>query len=104
MAPQKTTPPVLEGFHGIKKATELLGLSDPNDPDDKTGQRWLRDGVNLKGYPHQRMAGYLVFSDSDLIEIARLNRNPATRPGRRPRRPRKVAAVKQAPTAQSNAA
>lgn len=85
MTPRKTPPAVLEGYYGIKKATELLGLSDPDDPADKTGQKWLRDGVNLKGWPHQRFAGRLVFSDSDLATIAALNRNPVTRSGRRSR-------------------
>lgn len=87
MAPRKTTPRVLEGYHTIKKATELLGLSDPNDPDDKTGQKWLRDGVNLKGWPHQYMAGRLVFSDSDLARIAEISRNTPNRRGRRSKKP-----------------
>ena len=99
MAPQKTPPSVLEGYHNVKRATEKLGLSDPTDPDDKTGQRWLRDGVNLKGWPHHRMGGQLVFSDSDLVEIARLNRNPATRPGRRPQRARKATSLRDASAA-----
>lgn len=97
MAPRKTPPAVLEGYYGIKRATELLGLSDPEDKEDKTGQKWLRDGVNLKGWPHARMAGRLVFSDSDLATIAELNRNPVARPGRKPRQ-RRTAAKSPAPS------
>ena len=102
MAPRKTTPPVLEGYHGIKKATELLGLSDPADPTDTAGQKWLRDGVNLKGWPHQRMAGRLVLSDSDLAAFAGMHRNPAVRPGRRSRK--RAATRPSTPAAESSPA
>lgn len=88
MAPPKATPRALEGFYNVKQATERLGLSDPDNPEDTTGQRWLRDGVNLEGWPHHRMAGYLMFSDTDLAEIARLSRNPTSHSGRKPAVPR----------------
>lgn len=97
MAAQKPTPRALEGFHNVKKATELLGLSAPNDPDDKRGQKWLRDGVNLHGWPCHRMAGQLMFSDSDLAEIADMHANATTRRGRTRRATRKKAAPARKP-------
>jgi hypothetical protein len=86
---------VLENFHNLKQACERLGLSDPKDPEDKRGQKWLRDGVNRpedgsKGprFPCTRMAGQLKFSDSQLAEIAGYCANKVDgRSG--PRRPRR---------------
>lgn len=77
----------LEGFHTVKAATVALGLAT-SDEDDKRGQRWLRDGVNRKvnPFPHHRMSGLLVFSDSDLAEIAEMHHNAPTRRAARPRR------------------
>lgn len=84
--------PVLENYYDLKAATVRLGLSDPNDPEDKRGQKWLRDGVNKLGWPCHRMARQLKFSDSDLAEIAQINRNKRDgRSGPRRRRPRKAA-------------
>ena len=69
MATPKATPtkPVLENFYNVKAATVRLGLAT-EDEDDKTGQKWLRDGVNDKTdpFPCTRMAGQLMFSDSHL--------------------------------------
>lgn len=75
-APTKPTP-VLEPHYNVKQACERLGLSDPNDPDDKRGQKWLRDGVNqeIDPFPCSRMARQLLFTEADLVEIARRHRN-----------------------------
>lgn len=92
--PAKTTEPVLENFYNLKQATVRLGLAT-EDPEDKRGQDWLRRGVNRKPeqgpkFPCHRMANQLMFSDSDLAEIAELMRNKVD--GRsRPRRPRRHA-------------
>jgi hypothetical protein len=88
--------PVLENFYNLKQATIRLGLAT-EDPEDKRGQDWLRRGVNRKPsqgpkFPCHRMAGQLMFSDSDLAEIAALMRNKVD--GRsKPRRRRRPAAA-----------
>ena len=93
-APSKTTETVLENFYNLKQATVRLGLAT-EDETDKRGQDWLRRGVNRKAgqgpkFPCHRMAGQLMFSDSDLAEITELVRNKVDgrsrpRPGRRKR-------------------
>jgi hypothetical protein len=75
--PTRGTTPVLERFYNVKQATVRLGLSDPDNPNDKRGQKWLRDGVNKEGWPCTRMANQLMFSDSQLAQIAELHRNKA---------------------------
>ncbi|HZF92019.1 hypothetical protein [Streptomyces sp.] len=99
-APPARTPkkpePVLENFYNLKQATVRLGLAT-EDPEDKRGQDWLRRGVNRKPkdgprFPCHRMAGQLMFSDTDLAEIAALMRNKVD--GRsKPRRRRRPAAA-----------
>lgn len=91
MAANKTPPkskPALENYYSVSEAAIRLGLRPANE-DSKRGEKWLRDGVNLKGWPCHRMAGQLMFSDSDLAEIAEMHRNAGTARGRRPVRPRK---------------
>lgn len=88
MAARKAAPPpepVLENFYDVKAATVRLGLAT-EDPDDKSGQKWLRDGVNVEGWPCHRLAGKLMFSDSDLADIAERRRNAPERRGHYPRR------------------
>ncbi|TFI30086.1 hypothetical protein [Streptomyces sp. 4R-3d] len=77
MAAPTKPKPVLEKTYNIKAATVLLGLSDPDDPKDKRGQKWLRDGVNqeVDPFPHVRMARQLVFTESQLAEIQHRHRN-----------------------------
>ncbi|MGW3594948.1 hypothetical protein [Streptomyces sp. NPDC005167] len=93
MSPRKTPPTPLQGFHNVKQATVKLGMAT-EDPADKRGQRWLRDGVNREHnpFPCHRMSGYLLFSDDDLAEIAAMHRNVPTRAGR-PRSRRRLAAA-----------
>jgi hypothetical protein len=94
MSPRKPTPTKqLEGFHNVKQATVKLGLATEDEKDTR-GQRWLRDGCNRKPedgkgkpFPHSRLNGQLVFSDSDLAEIYAMHRSAPTRRGR-PRRTR----------------
>lgn len=86
-----TKPLKLEGFYDVKQAAVKLGLAT-EDEGDIRGQRWLRDGVNHKGFPHHRMNRQLMFSDSDLAEIAAMHRNAPTRAGRPRRRPARAAA------------
>lgn len=83
-APPAPTPtlaevPVLETFYNLRKAAIQLGLTDPDDPDDTTGQRWLRDGFNRpadgsKGrkFPGRYMGRNLVFSEANLAVIAQI--------------------------------
>lgn len=97
-APTKPTPtPVLENFYNLKKACEQLGLSDPEDPEDKTGQKWLRDGVNreINPFPCTPMAGRLMFSDSHLIAITRMAAEEKIRRGP----PRPISATRRASNA-----
>lgn len=68
--------PVLERFYNLRTAAARLALTDPEDPDDTTGQRWLRDGFNRpldgsKGrkFPGRRMGRRIIFSESDLAVI-----------------------------------
>jgi hypothetical protein len=94
-APTTKPKPVLENFYSVKQAAIRLDLQDPDDPEDNRGEKWLRDGVNKLGWPCHRLAGQLKFSDSDLAEIAEINRNK--KDGRSgPRRPRRATA--KAPT------
>lgn len=72
---------VLERFFNVRNAAIELGLTDPNEADDTTGQRWLRDGFNRpadgsKGhkFPGLYMGRELMFSESDLAEITRIAR------------------------------
>ena len=86
-SPPTSAKPVLEHFYNVKQATVRLGLATDKE-EDKRGQKWLRDGVNLKGWPARRMAGQLMFSDSDLAWIAdRCTNQPHGNAGRT-RRPR----------------
>ncbi|MEU3287828.1 hypothetical protein [Streptomyces longwoodensis] len=79
----------------MAEAAVRLRLRDEDDPTTK-GEKTLRDGVNLHGWPCHRMGNRLLFSDSDLIEIAELHRNRrdaragrrSTTSGYRPRRPK----------------
>jgi hypothetical protein len=85
--PKKTpTTTVLEHFYTVSEAAIRLGLREPHE-DNKRGEKWLRDGVNLKAFPHHRMARLLMFSDTDLAEIAAMSRTaPQRRIGRTPAR------------------
>ncbi|MCM8548959.1 hypothetical protein [Streptomyces sp. STCH 565 A] len=93
-ARKRPADPVLEHFYNLKQATVRLGLATEKE-DDRRGQDWLRRGVNRKPqdgpkFPCHRMAGQLMFSDSDLATIAEFAANKVD--GRsRPRRRRKPA-------------
>lgn len=94
MSARKSTP-TLEYFYTVKEAAKRLGMSDPDNPDDESGVRWLRDGVNRdkNPFPHHRLGRRLMFSDSDLAEIAAMHRNASTQGARRrSRRPARAAA------------
>jgi hypothetical protein len=41
------------------------------------GERWLRDGVNHRGFPHHRLGRFLKFSLQDCREIREMNREKA---------------------------
>lgn len=82
-APTQRTPaePVLGLFYNVRNAAIRLGLTDPTDPDDTTGQRWLRDGFNrpLDGgegrkFPGRYMGRELIFSEADLAVIDEIAR------------------------------
>ncbi|KOV86113.1 MULTISPECIES: hypothetical protein [unclassified Streptomyces] len=86
---------VLENFWTVAEAAVRLRFRDADDPSTK-GEKVLRDGVNLHGWPCHRMGNRLIFSDSDLAQIAELHRNRKDKragrrsptSGYRPRRPR----------------
>jgi hypothetical protein len=96
MTTRRTAPAQLETFYNVKQATVKLGIAT-EDPADERGQRWLRDGVNRKHnpFPHHRLGRQLMFSESDLAEIAAMHRNAPTRLSRT-RKPRKKVAPKPA--------
>lgn len=97
MATPKSAPaPVLERYYTVAEAAVRLNLrperKDTEEEESKKGEKWLRDGVNRpedgsKGpkFPCHRMAGKLMFSDSDLAVIAEHSRNTPERRGRRRR-------------------
>lgn len=62
-------------YFTVKEAAEKL----------RVGERWLRDGVNHRGFPHSRPGKPIVFDAADLAEIYRMFRVPAhtVRRGRR---------------------
>lgn len=73
--------PVLGLFYNVRAAAIRLGLTDPTDPSDTTGQRWLRDGFNRpydgsKGrkFPGRYMGRELIFSEADLAVIDEIAR------------------------------
>ena len=71
----------------------LLRLKgEEREKESMAGQRWLRDGVNHKGFPHYRVGRRLMFSEANLVAILEdFCRVPGTH--RRPRRTsRKTAA------------
>lgn len=77
MAAPTKPKPVLEHYYNVKQACDRLGLSDEKDPKDKRGQKWLRDGVNQESdpFPCSRMARQLMFTETDLVEIAERHRS-----------------------------
>lgn len=66
----KNLPP---GYHDVNETAEIL----------RCGVRWLRDGVNHRGFPHARLGKVLVFSDADIAAIYEMHRTPAHQPRRR---------------------
>ncbi|MFF9310001.1 hypothetical protein ACF1BS_03730 [Streptomyces sp. NPDC014748] len=95
-SPRTASVTQLETFYTVKQAAKRLIPTDqdPDNPDgnDEAGERWLRDGVNHKGWPCHRFGRRLMFSDSDLAEIAAMHRNAPTRAGRPRRKPARAAA------------
>lgn len=73
---------IVENTYTVSEAAVKLNLRKEDDP-SKKGEKWLRDGVNLLGWPSHRMAGVLKFTESDLAEIQELNRNKPETRGRR---------------------
>lgn len=74
MPPRKTDTPKLETLYNVEEAAVLLlnlkGEADTaQQRSTEAGQRWLRDGVNHKGFPHYRVGRRLMFSEKDLIAI-----------------------------------
>ena len=113
MAALKAPPskPVLENYYNVSQAAVRLGLRDKDDP-SKKGEKWLRDGVNRKPedgtpFPCTRMAGQLMFSDSDLFWIAENGRNARSKRTGRKRtwstRRRSPAMASETPAAEQSA-
>lgn len=92
--PTRKSTPTLEHFYTAREAAKRLGLIDPNNPDSEAGERWLRDGVNRdkNPFPHHRLGRRLMFSDTDLAEIAAMHRNAPTQGARRRTRRKSAAA------------
>ncbi|MEU3903250.1 hypothetical protein AB0F20_05475 [Streptomyces goshikiensis] len=98
MAATKAPPlKIVEPTYSVSEAAIRLNLRkegevNRNGGASKKGEKWLRDGVNLLGWPHYRLAGELRFSESDLAEIQELNRNKPETRGRRRQSNRRPAA------------
>lgn len=82
-APTRPTPTMadrgLDLFYSVKAAARRLGIADPGNPDDESGERWLRDGFNRpidgsqgQRFPGRYMSGRLIFSETDLVVIAEI--------------------------------
>lgn len=69
--PQTPPTPTVEhdGFLDIKESVAELGC----------GERWLRDGINHRGFPHHRLGKSLQTSRQDRAEIRKMCRVPASR-------------------------
>lgn len=94
MPPRKTDKPKLATLYNVEEAAVLLlnlrGETEGQPPESEAGQRWLRDGVNHKGFPHYRVGRRLMFSEEDLVAILEdFCRVPGAH-----RRPRRTAARK----------
>ncbi|WP_030292280.1 hypothetical protein [Streptomyces katrae] len=91
---------IVENTYSVSEAAVRLKLREEDEVNkngeaSKKGEKWLRDGVNLHGWPHYRLGGQLRFSESDLAEIQELNRNkPETRGRRRSTGTRKRPSVR----------
>ncbi|MFF0777033.1 hypothetical protein [Streptomyces sp. NPDC003720] len=95
--PTRKVPPTkqplkLEGFHTVGEAAVRMNFKTQaeHDAGSTKGERWLRDGCNRpedgsegQPFPHHRMNGCLMFSDTDLAEIAAMHRNARTQGARR---------------------
>ncbi|MFG3046329.1 helix-turn-helix domain-containing protein [Streptomyces sp. NPDC048241] len=76
---------MLEHFYTVNDAAKRLGLANDENPESAAGVRWLRRGVNREHnpFPHHRLGKRLMFSESDLAEIAAMHRNASTQGARR---------------------
>jgi hypothetical protein len=97
-APPTKTVQLLDRFYNVGEAAVRMNFKTQaeHDAGSTKGERWLRDGANRpedgsKGqpFPHFRMNGQLMFSDSDLAEIAAMHRNAPTQGARRGTRVRR---------------
>lgn len=98
MAATKAPPlKIVENTYSVAEAAVRLRLRkedevDKNGKPSKKGEKWLRDGVNLHGWPHYRLGGQLRFSESNLAEIQELHQNKPETRGRRRQSNRRPAA------------
>ncbi|MCY0962457.1 helix-turn-helix domain-containing protein [Streptomyces sp. H27-H5] len=74
MPTRKTDTPKLEPLYSVEEAAVLLlnlknEAGEQGQQSKEAGQRWLRDGVNHKGFPHYRVGRRLMFSERDLVAI-----------------------------------
>lgn len=84
-------------LYTVAEAADLLLRlkGEEHKEQSEAGQRWLRDGVNHKGFPHYRVGRRLMFTEADLITIVEdFCRVPGTyrRPRRATRKPTTAAA------------
>lgn len=84
-------------LYNVEEAASLLLhlKGEEHKRESLAGQRWLRDGVNHKGFPHYRVGRRLMFTEADLVTILEdFCRVPGTyrRPRRATRKPATSAA------------
>lgn len=87
MSTRKIDTQKFQQLYTVEEAANLLLHLKGEERTEKSeaGQRWLRDGVNHKGFPHYRVGRRLMFTEADLITILEdFCRVPGTY--RRPRR------------------
>jgi hypothetical protein len=102
--PARKAPPTkaipLESFYNVGEAAVRMNFKTQaeHETGSTKGERWLRDGCNRpedgsegQPFPHHRMNGSLMFSDSNLAEIAAMHLNAPTQGARRRTRKRSTA-------------
>jgi len=87
MSTRKIDTQKFQQLYNVEEAAKLLLhlKGEEHREQSEAGQRWLRDGVNHKGFPHYRVGRRLMFTEADLVTILEdFCRVPGTY--RRPRR------------------
>lgn len=71
MSTRKIDTQKFQQLYTVEEAAKLLLhlKGEEHREQSVAGQRWLRDGVNHKGFPHYRVGRRLMFTEADLVTI-----------------------------------